>query len=140
MKLDSRQFSKTAHAGLMALRNGANGAKDHDCQLQEVHWGKASRLVQGLAAYISTWGLHRLSGDAKRFLAGKGEDTKYKGKVYLEFLYQLESFSQQKFDPKQETDLINMPLPQYAALNRLAMQLAKEWAFWAPAVLGEDTE
>lgn len=136
MKLDSRRFSQEAHQGLLALRDG-DLQSDRAHQLQKKHLGKASSLIQGLTAYISTWGLHRLSGDAKKFLAGTAEDTKYKGKVYLEFLHRLRSFSHQDFDPEEESALINMPLSEYTALSHLAIRLAKEWSFWAPAVLGE---
>ena len=139
MKLDSRQFSKAAHDALVALRDGDQNPRFKN-KLEKKHHGKASSLIQGLSAYISTWGLHRLSGDAKKFLAGTAEDTRYKGKVYSEFLQRLQSSSQQRFDPNQESELINMQLSDYTALNHLAIRLAKEWAFWAPAVLGEAQE
>ena len=93
--------------------------------------------MQGLVAYISTWGLHRLSGDMKKFLAGTAEDTRYKGKVYQKFLQKLKIFSGEDFDVDNEGSLIHLPLRKYTALNHLAIQLAKEWSFWAPAVLGE---
>ncbi|NES01751.1 MAG: hypothetical protein F6K22_02280 [Okeania sp. SIO2F4] len=117
--------------------------------LEEDYRKKASALVQGLTAYISTWGLHRLSGDAKKFLKKdldnkdgennpkKGEDTQYKGKVYQKFLESLQCFSEMNFDIDDEASLIDLPLRKYTALNRLAIQLAKEWAFWAHSVLGE---
>ncbi|NER08123.1 MAG: hypothetical protein F6K17_39065 [Okeania sp. SIO3C4] len=105
--------------------------------LEEEYRKKASALVQGLTAYISTWGLHRLSGDAEKFLQRESEDTKYKGRVYLKFLESLKSFSKMDFDVDDEGSLIHLPLRQYTALNRLAIKLAKEWAFWAPSVLGE---
>jgi hypothetical protein len=128
MKLDSRKFSQEAYAALTAIEK----------ELDNKYHKKASSLVQGLTAYISTWGLHRLSGDAKKFLNGKAEDTKYKGKVYKNFLSSLKSFSGQNFDD--EGSLINMPLKEYTALNRLAIELAREWSFWASAVLGEPEE
>jgi hypothetical protein len=135
MKLDSRQFSQEAYQGLIALRDGAP-TKDRNHQVERRHYEKASGLVQGLATYIATWGLHRLSGDAKKFLNGTAEDTKYKGKVYREFLYRLKEFSKQEFDPENEGSLVNLPLRDYTALNHLAIQLAKEWSFWAASVLG----
>lgn len=82
MKLDSRHFSKKAYTALTSL------AGDLDSNYHK----KASGLVQGLTTYISTWGLHRLSGDAKKFEKGKAEDTKYKGKVYKDFLIALKEF------------------------------------------------
>jgi hypothetical protein len=136
MKLDSRQFSKEAYEGLIALRDGDLSTK-RDCKLQPKHHKKASGLVQGLPAYIATWGLHRLVGDAKKFLGGTAEDTKYKGKVYLEFLYRLQESSQVEFQPDQEGSLIELNLREYTALNHLAMKLAKEWSFWSSSILGE---
>lgn len=130
MKLDSRKFSREAHGALTELKN----------ELGTAYHKKASGLVQGLTAYISTWGLHRLSGDAKKFLAGTGEDTRYKGRVYQKFLQKLQSFSGQDFDVNNEGSLIHLRLRQYTALNQLAIQLAKEWSFWAPSVLGEAEE
>jgi hypothetical protein len=115
MRLDSRRFSKEAYEGLIALRNG-DPTKKRDYQLEQDYYKKASGLIQGLPAYISTWGLHRLSGDATKFLKGTAEDTKYKGK---------------------ESSLVNLPLRHYTALNHLAIQLAKEWSFWSASILGE---
>lgn len=127
MKLDPRKFSQEAYTALTKLKSELDSS-DHK---------KASSLVQGLTAYISTWGLHRLGGDAKKFSGQRGENTKYKGKVYATFLASLQDFSKQDFDPEDEATLIQMPLRKYTALNHLAMQLAKEWSFWAAAVLGE---
>ena len=71
-KLDSRTFSKEAYEALKKLQdkikpenkeNSDSKNKKADDELK-----KASALVQGLTAYISTWGLHRLSGDAQKFL------------------------------------------------------------------------
>jgi hypothetical protein len=76
----------------------------------------------------------------KKFEAGTAEDTIYKGKVYRKFLVKLQTFSGADFDVNQEGTLIHLPLRNYTALNRLAIQLAKEWSFWAPAVLGEAEE
>ena len=76
MKLDPRQFSQEAYGALESLSQ----------QLDKKYHKKASALVQGLPAYISTWGLHRLSGDAKSFIGKTSEDTKYKGTVYYCFL------------------------------------------------------
>jgi hypothetical protein len=138
MKLDSRQFSQKAYEALVGLKE----SPDESYRLEERHYKKASGLVQGLPAYISTWGLHRLSGDAKKFLNPRStEDTKYKGKVYRTFLIRLKEFSGQKFDPEDEGSLVNLsPLREYTALNHLAIRLAKEWSFWAGAVLGEAEE
>ncbi len=127
MKLDTRQFSQAAHSALVELKQ----------ELSEPYHKKASGLIQGLTTYISTWGLHRLSGDMKKFLAGTAEDTTYKGVVYQTFLQKLKDFSGEDFDINDEGSLIHLPLRQYTALNHLAIQLAKEWSFWAPAVLGE---
>ena len=158
MKLDSREFSREAHEGLTTLSGELTAlanewakkwAEKQSSKLSatviekkakekaEEYCKKASGLVQGLPTYISTWGLHRLSGDAKKFLKGTTEDTKYKGKVYRKFLFRLKEFSQHKFQPDDEGSLIHLPLRDYTALNHLAMQLAKEWSFWAASVLGE---
>ena len=109
-------------------------------QKLEDYCKKSSGLVQGIPTYISTWGLHRLSGDATKFLNGTAEDTKYKGKVYRQFLSRLKTFSQHDFDPVEEASLINLHLREYTALNHLAIQLAKEWSFWSAAILGEAEE
>ena len=128
MMLDSRQFSQEAHQALTELKIKLD-SKYHD---------NASNLIRGLTAYISTWGLHRLSGDAKKFLKGTGSDTRYKGVVYQKFLERLKSISNVDFKVDDEGSLVNLtPLRKYTALNHLAIQLAKEWSFWAPAVLGE---
>lgn len=127
MKLDSREFSQVTYKALESLKQ----------ELKEDYYRRASGLIQGLPTYISTWGLHRLSGDMKKFEVGKGEDTKYKGKVYRQFLQSLKDFSPEKFDIEKESDLINMELRKYTALNHLAIKFAKEWSFWAGAVLGE---
>lgn len=130
MNLDPRKFSQEAHTALTELK----------ANLEDRHHEKASGLVQGLTAYISTWGLHRLSGDMKKFEAGTAEDTRYKGRVYRKFLEKLRIFSGADFDVNDEGTLIYLNLRNYTALNRLAIQLAKEWSFWAPAVLGEAEE
>ena len=127
MKLDSRYFSQKAHGALTELRDS----------LGEGDRKKASSLVQGLSAYIATWGLHRLAGDRKKFSRARAEDTTYKGKVYGAFLDSLSGLSPQTFDPENEATLLHLPLRRYTALNHLAMRLAKEWSFWAVAVLGE---
>lgn len=130
MKLDSREFSKEAHTALLEIKN----------ELAVGYHKKASGLVQGLSTYISTWGLHRLSGDMKKFLGGTAEDTRYKGKVYQKFLTKLKEFSGANFEIENEGTLIHMDLREYTALNHLAIKLAKEWSFWASAVLGEAEE
>ena len=132
-KLDSRTFSKEAHKALIEMTEN----EENKFYLKEEYRKKASALVQGLTAYISTWGLHRLSGDAKKFLQKESEDTKYKGKVYLKFLETLKTFSGIDFDVNNEGSLIHLPLREYTALNRFAIQFAKEWAFWTPSVLGQ---
>jgi hypothetical protein len=134
MKLDTRQFSLEAYEGLTEVKEKLTQEVGAD------YCGKASNLVRGLTAYISTWGLHRLSGDMKKFLKGTGSDTKYKGIVYQIFLNRLKIFSHGNFDPNDESTLIKLPLREYTALNRLSIQLAKEWSFWAVAVLGEAKE
>jgi hypothetical protein len=132
MRLDTRKFSQEAYDGLNQIKSKLNVGDRK----------KASGLVQGLTAYISTWGLHRLSGDMKKFLNGNASDTRYKGIVYQIFLTRLRDFSHQDFiidvnDRNIEQTLIHLPLRHYTALNHLAIQLAKEWSFWAAAVLGE---
>jgi hypothetical protein len=128
MKLDSRYFSQKAHGSLSALRD----------DLKEEERKKASSLVQGLSAYIATWGLHRLAGDRKKFSKKRAEDTTYKGKVYTAFLDSLSRLSPETFDPEEEATLLKLPLRRYTALNHLAMRLAQEWSFWAVAILGEE--
>jgi hypothetical protein len=138
MTIDSRSFSQKAHRALTALRGDLQDGKKDKYALDDKHYSKASGLIQGLPAYIATWGLHRLSGDAKNFINGKAEDTKYKGKVYYKFLENLIEFSGVTLDPEDEGCCLKMAsLREYTALNHFAMQLAKEWSFWATSVLGE---
>ncbi len=139
MKLDSRCFSQEAYRGLIALKDG-DVTNKRNCRVEQNFHQKASGLIQGLSTYISTWGLHRLSGDAAKFLNGTGEKKIYKGKVYREFLFRLKDFSGQDFDPEDGGTLVNMPLREYTSLNHLAIQLAKEWSFWSASILGEAEE
>lgn len=137
MKLDSRQFSQKAYNTILAFRDGDETIPDRCIQLNKKHHSKAASLIQGLSTYIATWGLHHLSGDAIKFLKGTAEDTTYKGIVYQEFLYRLKELSQHEFEPTDPATLIHLPLPQYTVLNHLAIRLAEEWSFWAPAVLAD---
>jgi hypothetical protein len=52
-------------------------------------------------------------------------------------LEKLRAFSGQEFTVDEPGTLINMPLRKYTALNHLAIELAREWSFWASAILGE---
>jgi len=127
LKLDPRDFSKSAYNGLQKVAE----VVDKDDR------GKASSAVQSLPAYISSWGLSRLAGDAKKYSEAKSEKTKYKGQVYLAFLNTLQGLTKVAFAPKEPATLINMHLSTYAGLNRLAIELAREWSFWAVTILGE---
>ncbi|OKH33831.1 hypothetical protein NIES2119_22260 [[Phormidium ambiguum] IAM M-71] len=101
---------------------------------------KASGAVQGLPSYISTWGLHRLAGDGVKYNNTRSQATKYKGIVYLKFLINLQevSHNQVNFTPNEPRTLIDITdIHAYTGLNRLAIQLAKEWSFWAVPILGE---
>lgn len=129
MKLDTRVFSQQAYQGVCQLQD----------QLDASYHKKASSLVQGLPAYIATWGLHRLSGDAKRFAGRQAEDTNYKSVVYRTFLDKLQEFGQYDF-PLDESNLLKLDLRSYSDLNYLALRLAKEWSFWSTAILGEAEE
>jgi hypothetical protein len=169
-KLDSRQFSQEAYGSLIALKvnlrqlahdvlqaevqekrqrrpNLPDPTEDEIQERAASYYGKSSSLVQGLSSYISVWGLHRLTGDTKKFSLGTAEDTQYKGKVYGLFLERLKVFSQEDFvlwsdsrGSSDEKSLVNLPLRRYTALNHLAMQLAKEWSFWSVSILGEAKE
>lgn len=161
MKIDSREFSQEAYQSLYQLKRQLNQLaedvlkenKDNRTptaeeikKKAESYYEKSSSLIQGLAVYISTWGLHRLSGDAKKFSIGTASDTQYKGRVYGLFLEQLKEFSKEDFviwnhggnNADDERSLVNMNLRKYTSLNRLAMQLAREWSFWATSILEED--
>lgn len=132
MKLDSRVLSQKAHTALIALKSEL---ESENCDVK-----KASNVVQGLSSYISTWGLHRLSGDMQKFIADKKKENYYKGVVYQKFLCSLRENSENfniKVNTNDENNLINLDLRRYTGLNRLAIQLAREWSFWAVAVLGE---
>ncbi|WP_107667201.1 hypothetical protein [Cyanothece sp. BG0011] len=127
LKLDSRDFSRKAYQGLQDLAK----------ELPPDQKGKASSTVQGLAAYISTWGLHRLSGDGVKYAESKSPETRYKGQAIQTFLTTLQQLSKGSFSPTNPSDLIEMDLKSYTGLNRLAIQLAREWSFWAVTILGE---
>ncbi len=126
-KLDPRDFSKKSYQALLDLKK-----KVHQDDL-----GKASSAVQSLPSYISTWGLHRLCGDAVKYTKHGSKETEYKGKVYEKFLLTLKEVSEEKFKPMEPETLIEMPLRQYTGLNHLGIQLAQEWSFWAVPVLGK---
>jgi hypothetical protein len=130
LKLDTRDFSKSAYHGLLQLQG------DLDTQYHK----KASSLVQSLPSYISTWGLHRLAGDGIKYSEAKSDETKYKGQVYQQFLMTLQTLTRVAFAPKEPGTLVNMDLSLYTGLNRLAIELAREWSFWATAILGEAEE
>ena len=130
LKLDTRDFSRAAYTGLKQVEENVI-SKNHK---------KASSVVQGLPSYISTWGLHRLAGDGVKYIDSKSDETKYKGQVYQEFLKTLQNLSQVAFAPKEPSTLINMELRTYTGLNRLAIELAREWSFWAVTILGEAEE
>ena len=130
MTIDPRSLSQQAYQELVKLKE----------ILSEKDRKKASGLIQGLPSYVATWGLYRLSGDAKKFTNGTAENTLYKGKVYYQFLSSLanKKLTGFDFDPKDEGALLNMAsLRDYTALSHFAMQLAKEWSFWTASVLGE---
>lgn len=132
IKLDTRDFSKAAYSALTTLKTDrTNGIDLADC-------GKASSAVQGLPAYISTWGLHRLAGDSVKYCQYGSAKTRYKGKVYRKFLTNLQSLSQVEFNPDDPGTLVTMTdFRTYTGLNRLAIELAREWSFWAVPVLGK---
>jgi len=127
LKLDTRNFSKSAYEGLQRIQ-GTVAQQNHK---------KATAIVQGIPSYISTWGLHRLSGDGIKYMQSRSDETKYKGQVYAEFLRTLQGLSQVAFNYQDPQTLIRMDLTIYAGLNRLAIELAREWSFWAPTILGE---
>jgi hypothetical protein len=127
LKLDTRNFSASAYTGLEKVKQAVN---------QQNH-KKATAIVQGLPSYISTWGLHRLAGDGIKYAQARSEDTQYKGQVYQEFLKTLKNLSNVAFDHTDPKTLIGMDLTVYTGLNRLAIELAREWSFWAPTILGE---
>jgi hypothetical protein len=127
LHLDTRDFSKAAYNGLEDVKNN----------IKPLYHKKSSSLVQNLPSYISAWGLSRLAGDSKKFLNSSKEDTKYKGEVYEEFLKTLQRLTKVCFSVDNPATLINMDLRVYTGLNRLAIELAREWSFWAVAILGE---
>jgi hypothetical protein len=161
MDIDSREFSQQAYRALYDLRQRLselavevikkegklpNTEPSHEKVKERTksYCEKSSGLVQGLSTYIATWGLHRLTGDAKKFSLGMASDTKYKGKVYGLFLERLKELSNEDFviwsngsNSSDERTLVNMELRKYTSLNRLAMKLAEEWGFWATAILEE---
>lgn len=127
LKLDTRDFSRHAYNGLENVKRIVRVSDQK----------KASAIVQGLSTYISTWGLHRLCGDGLKFASARSEETKYKGHVYQQFLKTLQQLSQVSFACDDASTLINMDLRVYTGLNRLAIELAREWSFWAVPILGE---
>lgn len=127
LKLDPRDFSRAAYTGLEQVKALVD-ARNHK---------KASSIVQSLPSYISTWGLHRLSGDGLKYQTG---ETAYKGQVYQEFLKTLQGLTKVAFAPSEPSTLMGMNLATYTGLNRLAIELAREWSFWAATILGEAEE
>ncbi len=127
LKLDTRDFSRHAYDGLLEVQKKVRSS-DHK---------KASGIVQSISAYISTWGLHRLCGDGLKYMNARSEDTRYKGQIYQQFLKTLRELSQISFAYDNANSLINMDLQVYTGLNRLAIELAREWSFWAVPILGE---
>lgn len=131
LKLDTRDFSRHAYDGLITVKNEVLPS-DHK---------KASAIVQGISAYISTWGLHRLCGDGLKYAnassTGTRDATRYKGQVYQQFLITLNQLSEIDFQYNDANSLIKMELHKYTGLNRLAIELAKEWSFWVVPILGE---
>lgn len=137
LKLDPRDFSKSAYQGLEKV------AEKIDSKYRQ----KASSTVQNLPSYISTWGLSRLACDGVKYagngvkdIEAKSADTKYKGQVYQEFLKTLQGLTNIAFAPTDPNTLLYMPLSTYTGLNRLAIELAREWSFWAVTILGEAEE
>lgn len=130
LRLDVRYFSKIAY-------NGINAAK---AKIKPDDWGKASSAAQSLSAYISTWGLHRLSGDYIKYKK-RGDLTRYREHVYGHFLETLQNVSPVEFDPQDPSTLVHMEnLQDYTGLNRLAIALAQEWSFWSVPLLGDAKE
>jgi hypothetical protein len=127
LKLDTRDFSHAAYNGLLEVKTIVNSTS----------YKKASSVVQSLPSYVSTWGLHRLAGDRLKYQSG---ESKYKGQVYHQFLKTLQSLSQVAFAADDPRTLFAMELHAYAGLNRLAIELAREWSFWAVPILGEAEE
>jgi hypothetical protein len=130
LKLDTRDFSRTAYGGLEQVKQTVNPTKHKN----------ASGLVQSLPSYISTWGLYRLAGDRIKYSQARAEDTRYKGEVYKEFLETLQTITEMNLSLEQPRVLIEMELRSYTGLNRIAIELAREWSFWAVAILGEAEE
>lgn len=130
LKIDTRNFSFSAYSGLQEVQKKID-SKNHK---------KASGIVQSLPSYISTWGLHRLAGDGVKYIKAKSDDTKYKGQVYQEFLQRLQVISQITFTYSDPATLMGLDVTTYASLNRLAIELAREWSFWAATILGEAEE
>jgi hypothetical protein len=126
LKLDTRDFSRHAYDGLLEVQKAVLPS-DHK---------KASGIVQGISEYISTWGLHRLYGDGLKYMKISSVKTRYKGHVYQQFLKNLESISKITFT-NDANSLMKMDLQVYTGLNRLAIELAREWSFWAVPILGE---
>lgn len=131
LKLDTRDFSRHAYDGLIKVKD----------EVRSIDHKKASAIVQGISAYISTWGLHRLCGDGLKYANapsdGTRNATRYKGQVYQQFLKTLKTLSEIDFQYDDANSLIKMELHKYTGLNRLAIELAKEWSFWVVPILGE---
>jgi hypothetical protein len=130
LKLDVRDFSRSAYRGLVSIKDTVDSR----------YHKKSSSLVQGIPSYISTWGLHRLAGDGIKFSEARSEDTLYKGAVYQGFLRTLDELTDVVFIYNEPQTLLGMELQEYTGLNRLAIELAKEWSFWATTILGEAEE
>jgi hypothetical protein len=122
LKLDTRDFSLSAYTGLELVKQAVQEASDRE---------KASGIVQSLPSYISSWGLHRLAGDGIKY------NDCYKGIVYQTFLITLQNLTRVEFEYEDPKSLIEMRIHEYTGLNRLAIELAREWSFWSVTILGE---
>lgn len=141
LKLDVRYFSFRAYDGINNVKQKIKNAYIKKSQKQvEDYCKKGSSAVQNLPAYIATWGLHRLAGDGVKYAKSKSEETKYKGIVYQEFLRNLQELSHVDFNPEDPVTLMKMELSIYTGLNRLAIELGREWSFWVVTILGEAEE
>ncbi|MEQ8960939.1 MAG: hypothetical protein RLP02_23955 [Coleofasciculus sp. C2-GNP5-27] len=124
LKLDTRDFSRCAYNGLLKVKEMVNSD----------NYSQASSLVQSLPSYISTWGLYRLAGDGLKY---QSRETNYKGQIYQHFLKTLQQLSHVPFAYDDPSTLLNLDIHAYTGLNRLAIELAREWSFWAEPLLGE---
>lgn len=124
---DPRSISSKVYSNLQALKN--NTVKESDQKEQK------SQTVE-LYNYIATWGLFRLKAEQK---ALNKDNHKKVVKCFFETLEQIAfpDDNSQKLSRASGINYLSSPTmntSEYLGLTGLALQVAREFAFWAEAI------